>query len=244
MIQVDSLLYKIDQKLNKLSSNAHQQIQLEDKILALNEAQISLIKTKFGGGLGVANRMGFDATKKRYEDIENLVVDFNKNTLSLEEVNKDLNQWEANIADLKPKFMFYADSFLLADKGKCKNKVIWINKDLVKHGDIQFLLKDNNYKPSFEYEETFNSIQGNKISVFTDNTFTPTKLFVMYIRYPAYIDKEGYVKFDGKDSVTTDCELNDYLEDELLDITIKNLGTYTENLMAAQAAVTRMQTNE
>lgn len=46
MIPVDSLLYKIDQKLNKLSTNEHQQIQLEDKILALNEAQIKLIKQK------------------------------------------------------------------------------------------------------------------------------------------------------------------------------------------------------
>jgi hypothetical protein len=29
MIPVDSLLYKIDQKLNKLSTNEHQQINLE-----------------------------------------------------------------------------------------------------------------------------------------------------------------------------------------------------------------------
>ena len=49
MIPVDSLLYKIDQKLNKLSTNEHQQINLEDKILALNEAQIKLIKQKVDG---------------------------------------------------------------------------------------------------------------------------------------------------------------------------------------------------
>ena len=42
MIQVDSLLYKIDQRLNKLSTNEHQQIQLEDKILALNELKLRL----------------------------------------------------------------------------------------------------------------------------------------------------------------------------------------------------------
>ena len=40
MISVDSLLYKIDQRLNKLSTNEHQQIQLEDKILALNEQEL------------------------------------------------------------------------------------------------------------------------------------------------------------------------------------------------------------
>ena len=44
MILVDSLLYKIDQRLNKLASNDHQEIHLEDKILALNEAQLKLIK--------------------------------------------------------------------------------------------------------------------------------------------------------------------------------------------------------
>jgi hypothetical protein len=61
MIQIDSLLYKIDQK-NKLSTNEHQQIQLEDKILALNEAQIKLIKQKVDGG--TANGMGMDSFKK------------------------------------------------------------------------------------------------------------------------------------------------------------------------------------
>ena len=73
MIPVDSLLYKIDQKLNKLSTNEHQQIQLEDKILALNEAQIKLIKQKVDG-FSVANRLGYDAFKKRYEDLQNLVL--------------------------------------------------------------------------------------------------------------------------------------------------------------------------
>lgn len=110
MIQIDSLLYKIDQRLNKLSSNNHQQVPLEDKILALNEAQISLIKTKLSGQ-SVPNKLGLDAFKKRYEDIENFFVDFNKNSLSLSEVDPILNQWEADLTKLQPKYMFYADSF-------------------------------------------------------------------------------------------------------------------------------------
>ena len=82
MIPVDSLLYKIDQKLNKLSTNEHQQIQLEDKILALNEAQIKLIKQKVDG-FAIPNKLGFDAFKKRYEDLQNLVIDFKNQPLSL-----------------------------------------------------------------------------------------------------------------------------------------------------------------
>ena len=81
MIPVDSLLYKIDQKLNKLSTNEHQQIQLEDKILALNEAQIKLIKQKVDGISIIAG--GMDAFKKRYEDLQSLILNYNHQPLDL-----------------------------------------------------------------------------------------------------------------------------------------------------------------
>jgi hypothetical protein len=243
MIQVDSLLYKIDQKLNKLSSNEHQQVAVEDKILALNEAQISMIKTKISGQ-AIPNKLGMDAMKKRYEDIQSLIVDFTENSLSLVQSNPALNQYDAELEKLKPEYMLYADSYFLADKGKCKNHIIWINKDLLKHGDVRFLLENDHYKPSFEYQESFNSISGKKISVFTDGTFTPTKLFVMYVRYPDYIDKIGYIKFDGTASVNRDCELPNFLEDELVDLTVRNLAMFTENMSAAQNAQARINTNE
>jgi hypothetical protein len=243
MIKTDSLLYKIDQRLNKLSSNAHQQINLEDKILALNEAQIALIKTKFTGD-SIPNKLGFDAMKKRYQDIENLIVDFNQNSLSLKEANATLNQWEADISKLQPKYMMYADSYFLADKGKCKDHIIWINKDLMKHGDVRFLIENEHYTPSFEYQESFNSISSGKISVYTDGTFKPTKLFVMYVKYPVKIDKKGYTDFEGNASKDTDCELVDYLEDELLDEAVLNLSMFTENMSAAQSAQARINTNE
>ena len=74
MIKVDSLLYKIDQRLNKLSSNSHQQIPLEDKILALNEAQIKLIKQKVSG-ISTVSRAGRDSFKKRYDDLQGIITE-------------------------------------------------------------------------------------------------------------------------------------------------------------------------
>jgi hypothetical protein len=140
--------------------------------------------------------------------------------------------------------MFYVDSYILADKGRCKNRKIWINRDLAKHGDIQFILNNTHYKPSFEYQETFNFISSDELSVFTDGTFTPTKLYLSYIRYPLYIDKEGYTKLDGTASINQDCELKNYLEDELVDLTVQSLAMYTENPSAVQSAQFRIQTNE
>ena len=243
MIPVDSLLYKIDQKLNKLSTNEHQQINLEDKILALNEAQIKLIKQKVDGQNTVSG-LGLDAFKKRYEDLQSLVVNYNHQPLDLTLLNAELNQWKANIHLLTPKYMFYIDSYVLADKGRCTDRKIWINRDLAKHGDLQFCLTNTHYRPSFEYQETFNFISSDEISVFTDGTFTPKQIYVSYMRYPVYINKTGYVMLDGQDSYDADCELETYLEDELLDLTVQNLAMYTENQSAVQNAQFRIQTNE
>lgn len=243
MILVDSLLYKLDQRLNKLSTNTHQQINLEDKILALNEAQIKLIKQKVDGW-STASGLGLDAFKKRYEDLQRLVIAYNQGKLKLKIKNKELNQWAASLDVLDPKYMFYVDSYILADKEECKNRKIWINRDLAKHGDLQFILNNDNYKPSFEYQETFNLLSSDEISIFTDGTFTPKDIYISYMRYPIYIDKTGYIKFDGEASIDTNCELEEYLEDELLDLTVQNLAMYTENQSAVQSSIYRIQTNE
>ena len=243
MIPVDSLLYKIDQKLNKLSTNVHQQINLEDKILALNEAQIKLIKQKVDG-FSVVSGMGLDAFKKRYEDLQSLVITYNHQPLDLTLKNEELNQWFANLHLLVPKYMFYIDAYVLADKGVCKDRKIWINRDLAKHGDLQFILNNTHYRPSFEYQETFNFLSTDEISIFTDGTFTPSKIYMSYMRYPVYINKEGYIMLDGEPSFDQDCELELYLEDELLDLTVQNLAMYTENAAAVQSAQFRIQTNE
>ena len=243
MIPVDSLLYKIDQKLNKLSTNEHQQIQLEDKILALNEAQIKLIKQKIDG-ISIVSGMGMDAFKKRYEDLQSLVMNYNHQPLVLTLEDANLNQWSANVHDLDPQYMFYLDSYILADKGRCVDRKIWINRDLAKHGDLQFILNNDHYKPSFEYQETFNLISSDDVSIFTDGTFTPKTIQIMYMRYPQYINKAGYIMLDGTPSFNQDCELEMYLEDELLDLTVQNLAMYTENQSAVQNAAYRIQTNE
>jgi len=207
MIPVDSLLYKIDQKLNKLSTNEHQQIPLEDKILALNEAQIKLIKQKVDGQSTISG-LGLDAFKKRYEDLQSLVVTYNNQPLDLKIKNLELNQWFSPTNVLVPKYMFYIDSYVLADKGRCKDRKLWINRELAKHGDLSLILTNDHYKPSFEYQETFNFLSSDEISIFTDGTFTPTKIYITYMRYPQYIDKEGYIKFDGTPSHKDHCLRN------------------------------------
>jgi len=242
MIEIDSLLYKLDQRLNKVASNIHQQIPLEDKILALNENQIKLVKTKIDPNN--VYKLGLDAFKKRYQDLQFLVENYEDHPLNLTLSDPYLNKYIAYLSDITPEFMFYIDSYMIADKEQCKDRVIWSNGDLIKHADITLLLNNTNYKPSFEYQETIVDISSSELHYYTDGTFTPTKIYLSYIRYPYNMDKEGYVHFDGTDSVTINCELEKYLEDELLDLTYLDLSLYTENNEATQAARLKITNNE
>ena len=242
MIPVESLLYKLDQQLNKLSSNDHQSIPLEDKIIVVNQAQLILIKQKLDSNNVLG--LGFDAFKKRYEDLQSLVENYDAHPLDLVLTDERLNKYVAKLEGIKPAYMFYIDCYITADKGKCKDRIVYVNNDLVKHSDTTTLLTNSNYKPSFEYQETFPMISTDEIGIFTDGTFIPTKLYVSYLRYPKYIDYPGYTKLDGTESVKQDCELKNYLEDELLDIAVQSLALSTENPNAAQASAIRKKESE
>lgn len=242
MIKIESLLYKIDLKLNKVAALSHQVIPLENKVLALNEAQLKMVKSKIDPNNPLG--LGLDAFKKRYEDLEVIVERAAAHPLDVKEVDKNLHQWVADLTLLKPEYMFYIDSYLLADKGDCKNKIIYVNRDLTKHADIITLLVNSNYTPSFEYEETFCTISDYGLEVYTDGTFTPTKAFVSYMRYPQKVDFPGYIHFDGTASTKVDCEFAEYLEDELLNFAIEELAMDTENVPAVQFTEQRIKTSE
>lgn len=241
MISVDSLLYEIDLRLNKLATNAHQEIPLENKIIEINNAQNALILNKVSSNN--VYKLGLDAFKKRYQDLENLIENFDSHKLTPQLTDKRLNQYSVEINKLV-NYMFYIDSYAVADKEECKNRVLATNADLIKHADLQLLLKDSNYKPSFEYQETIIDISSDKIHVYSDGTFVPKELYVSYLRYPKKVDKEGYVNFDDSESVNQDSELEAYLKNELLDIVVEKLAMYTENIPAVQSAGIRKQTNE
>lgn len=239
MIPVVDLLYDIDLKLNKVATGKHQEIPLEDKIIALNDAQIQLIKQKINPNN--IFRLGFDAFKKRYDDLENLVVPHVALVVVKDPTSK-LNKYNAQLDSLVPEYMFYVDSYFLCDKGPCKDNVVTANR--VKHSDIHVILANANTKPSFEYQEAPVTVSDHILEFYTDNTFTPTTAYVSYLRYPVKVDLEGYIHFDGTASTTVDSEMNYYLKDEIVDLAVQELALITENQGAIQASQVRIQNDE
>ena len=240
MIDIKELLYDIDLKLNKVGSNEHQNIELENKIIALNDAQINLVKTKYTANNNY--KIGLDGFQKRYNDLEVLIEKDQYADLVAD--NNPLNSYSADLSLLEPKYMLGipGSEYVLANKGGCVNRPLAILQ--IRHGDINRVLANTNMAPSFEYQEVPGTISGHKYQIYTDGSFDPKRLYLWYLRYPKKVDFEGYDHLDGTASQTIDCELPYYLKEELVDLAVRNLAMITENQNAVQASQIKINTNE
>lgn len=241
MIPVESLIYKFDTKLNKLATLQHQKIPLENKLLAINEAIIKLIKVKIDPNNTLG--LGFEAFKKRYEDLQVLVESPNKHPLVPVLSDALLGKWTVDLTELE-NYMFYVDAYALATKGTCKDRLIRIDHDLTKHADVTILLANNQYKPSFEYEETFDTLADDKLEIYTDGTFKYTKVYISYLKYPNQVDYPGYTHLDGTASTKQDSELPAFLEDEILNYAIQDVAMSIGDKDNVEYSQLRIKTSE
>lgn len=239
MIPVQNLLFDIDIKLNRLSNLRGQFIPNETKIDLLNKAQVKLILKKVDANNNY--QLGMDAFTKRYEDLQNFQVPYEKHSLT---ANNDLlNTYSLPISSLNYDMVVPVNSYVLATRGNCKDRILDVI-DFMKHGDIRMLLKSPHYQPSYSYQETLGSISSDIIYVYGDpeKTFTITELHLSYLRYPVDMDIAGYIHLDGTPSTTVDCELESYLEDELVDLVVEQLSDATAN--QEQSQLSRARTKE
>jgi hypothetical protein len=242
MIPVQNLLFAIDTKANRLSNLRGQFIPNETKIDLLNKAQVKLVLRKIDPNN--VYQSGMDSFSKRYEDLQNFQVTYEKLNLTITP-GDILNSYFVPFADMANDMMIPITAYVLATNGNCKNRIVDVT-DFMKHADIRMFLKSPHYKPSFNYQETLGAIAADKIYVYSDaeNSFVPTELYLSYLRYPGRIDIAGYVHLDGTPSTTIDCELESYLEDELVDLVIAELGDATSNQELSQYSRVRIKEDE
>lgn len=242
MIPVKDLLFNFDTKANRLSNLRGQFVPNETKIDLLNRAQIKLVLRKIN--LNNVYQLGMDAFSKRYEDIQNLQVKYEK-LLVTKDTSDLLNSYKVSFAAMKYNMIVPITAYVLATKGNCKDRILDVI-DFMKHSDTRMLLKSPHYQPSFKYQEVLGDIGADTISVYSDseNTFEITNLFISYLRYPKNIDVAGYIHLDGIPSTDEDCELESYLQDELLDIAVAEYADATANQELSQYSRLRTKENE
>lgn len=236
MIPIDELLFVIDTKINSLSVLKGKYIPDETKIEVLNLSQLKLVLKK----TGVNNnyQSGIDSYARRYEDLQVLQVPFEQ--LEVMSVDSVQNSYISPISGLSKKMIIPIGGYISASKGNCKNRTLDI-KEFVKHAEIRLKLESSHYKPSFEYQETLASLSNNSIYVYGQSDFVINNLFLSYLRYPIQMDVAGYEHLDSTPSTNENCELDYYLMNELVDITVEEIADSLGNQNQSQLSRQRVK---
>lgn len=239
MISIQDLLYKLDLRLNKVDTGEHQSIPTVDKLYALNQAQIQLVKKKLNSNNVLG--LGMDSFKKRYEDLQGLAVQFEK--LTPTKTKEIYSSYEVDLSKLSKDYMLPLEIYSMCSRGSCTERPVIITR-IVRHGDIGTMMNNNHYKPSFEYQESIAVISDDKLIIYTDGTFTVDEIHISYLKYPTPVDYDGVIHIDGRVGTTVNSELPKQVEDELLNLATLELGIDTENLNIINTSELRRGNNE
>lgn len=115
--------------------------------------------------------------------------------------------------DLPPTWFSSADCYCIANKKECKK--IKINLYQVRSINVRRLLADDSTYPSFEFEESFYTIEDNKIKVYKGD-FDIHSLSFTYYKEPKDISIEGGVNIDGSPMIAANPELADIFVDQII----------------------------
>jgi len=234
MILVDELLYGFELRQNEIAREDNQSIPLEDKLLLLNDAQITWCKQKIG--LNNTYKVGYEGNQKRIEDLQIL----KEKTPAVKAV-KTKNIRHTSYQIPLPRRIWYINSFSQAKKGKCETTIY---NNIIPEGELERKYNNVNYSPSFEWEETLCTQEQDNLIVYTDNTFTIEEVYVTYLRYPVNMDKEGYTHFDGSPSTNQDCELPEYAKQDIIDFAVLVSSQASKDQQTTQNTIQRIQINE
>jgi hypothetical protein len=237
MIDVNELIYEFELKLNSLDRQDNQQIFIENKLIHLNNAQMTWIKSKLNPNN--LYKAGYESFRKRIDDLQILKVNNYEITVKKED-NEAHPNYSADLSSIKD-YMFYISSFAKAKTKKCSDT---ISVDLIKEGELSTKYSNDNYSPSFIWRKTIGTMGSDKLYVYVDDEFTIENVRLTYLRIPKKIDKEGYIDFNGKDSVNQDCELPYYAKNDIVDLAVKYAAQSIGDQLQTQMAKERQQENE
>ena len=186
-----TITVKVKQRLNKLDSNDYDNIECWMIVEAFNKAQVEWARRQLHG----VNIMkeGDEQSTRRIDDLQVLL-----NTDKLNLTDK-IDYYSAAVPE---NYLQWKRVDTYAKKGCCEKRRMVVY--LVEEANLNLLLRDSSKQPSFEWSETFATLQGNKLNIFTNKDFEIDSSEFIYYRQPIMIQIKGCVDPYTQVESTTD----------------------------------------
>ena len=229
----ETILIKVKQRINKLASNDYDNIESWQIIEAFNKGQVDWCRRNLVG----TNRTqtGDEASKRRIDDLQILLTESKLNM-----VKKDLFYESSNLPE---NYFEWKRLSTKAKDGCCDARGMVIY--LAQEANVDELLRDYSKQPSFSWGETFATINGNKVKIYTNNEFEVVDTQLTYYKQPTRIQIKGisdpYTGLISTEDVIS--EFKDDLVELFIDECVKILAGDLEDMVANQLADKSVETN-
>lgn len=209
-MKVREMVYRFKQKAQRVDTKSAPGLKLPQIIMYLNSGMMTLLKTRYGTNNNY--RQTLESIQKRVDEWQKLIVPHEKLTS-----NNDLSDdsiYSFDLLDTAEKYLFLLRISTAGTKGNCKEQKL--NTFFSPSNNLEADLDNPNAKPNFEWREVLYRFAQDKILAYSDSTFSIDSADIDYLRYPKAVDIAGYKHFDGSDSADVDCELPDFLHEEII----------------------------
>lgn len=222
---------KVKERLNKLSSNDYDNIECWQFIEAYNKAQLDWSRANLHGGNQY--REGDEQTRRRIDDFQVLLK-----PKTLKGINRDF-YFESE--SLPKDYFFFKRCFVYGSTETCKHEKI--KCDLKEEANVDLLLDDPNANPSFEWRETFCTLVGDKIRVYTSGNFIIESIELVYYKYPTPINLSGCLDINNLPGTNVDPIFRDDVVEVIIDAAVAILAGDIQDINTLQISQQRVQQN-
>jgi hypothetical protein len=223
-----TLQLKIKQRLNKLASNDYDNIECWQIVEAFNKAQIEWVRRQLHGNN--MSKEGDEESKRRVDDLQQLLVDSVLN-------GADRVTFFESTA-LPANYMEFKRVSAFAKDECCPERSLSIYH--AEEADIDQLLRDRYRTPNFEWAETFCTLLGDRIRIYTNDKFEIVRPRLFYYRKPINIQILNCVDPYTQVASTVDvpCEFRDDIAELLIDEAAAILAGDIESMLQYQRGTT------
>jgi len=227
-----TLKLKIQQRLNKLASFDYDNIQNWQIVEAFNKATVDWCRRQLHGTN--LTKTGDEQSKRRIDDLQILLK-----TATPIASKKDL-YYTINIPD---DYFEYKRVSFKATTECCEANDFVVY--LVEEENVDIYLRDPLKNPNFKWRETFCTLLGNTVKIFTKNNFDISDVLFTYYKQPRRIEFAGTSNpYTGLVSAAdVESEFKDDIVEVLIDECVKILAADIENYNRNQLADQSVESN-
>lgn len=223
-----TILIKVKNRLNKLSSNDYTNLDSWIIVEAFNKGQLEWCRRNLHGTN--QKQEGADQSSSRLDDLQVLLTTSN----NLQVTDKGIFS-ETLTTNWPTNYLRRERLALMVTKECCSKpkrmKVYWGEES-----NVDIYLSDINKKPDYAWGNTFAIIAGDKIQVYHNKQFDISEVRFVYYRQPNPIQITGVINLSTNTlpAVDVECEFSDDLAELLVDEAAGILADDMDNFTQGQ----------